>query len=169
MRQLNAFVEPKYKIEATRQSYHLGPMDLIMLSIDHIQKGLLYTFPNNTPSFYSLSNNIMVSYLLENLKKTLFISLVHFYPLAGRFTTKKYPKQNVCLIFVDCNKGPGGRVILATAIELTVSDFESPFDVIIVHHFLDLGEKYVNFNGYNKALLSIQVMELLDGVFVGLV
>ncbi|KNA06369.1 hypothetical protein SOVF_181650, partial [Spinacia oleracea] len=33
--------------------------------------------------------------------------------------------------------------------------------------FFDLGEKTVNYDGHTRPLLSIQVTELLDGVFIG--
>ncbi|XP_021738759.1 protein ENHANCED PSEUDOMONAS SUSCEPTIBILTY 1-like [Chenopodium quinoa] len=165
------FVKPKY--EPTKQPYHLGPIDLLFLTIDPIQKGLLFTL-NNSPSFSSCeSQNIenvrtkIVCNLLEKLKCSLSIALVHFYPLAGRYTIQKYPDDNACSIYVDCNKGPGARFIYATALGLAVSDVQSPVDVSIVHPFFDLGEKYVNYDCHTKALLSIQVTELLDGVFIG--
>ncbi|XP_021847416.2 uncharacterized acetyltransferase At3g50280-like [Spinacia oleracea] len=153
-----SFVKPKYEIEAAKQPYYLGPVDLVFLSIDPIQKGLLFSLSSSQTS---LAN------LLEKLKHSLSIALLHFYPLAGRFTTKKQPEQNTSFVFVDCNKGPGARFIHATALDLTVYDVLSPVDVSVAHSFFDLGEKYVNYDGHIKALLSIQLTELFDGVFIG--
>ncbi|XP_056697144.1 uncharacterized acetyltransferase At3g50280-like [Spinacia oleracea] len=171
------FVKPKHEIEAAKQPYHLGPMDLIMLNMDPIHKGFLFSL-KNSPLFSSSesneSNDIdeiirtrVVSNLLENLKHSLSIALVHFYPLAGRLTTQKQPEQNTSSIFIDCNKGSGARFIHATAFGLTMDHIVSPDDVSLAHSFFELGEKYVNYDGHTKSLLSIQVTELIDGVFIG--
>lgn len=52
--------------------------------------------------------------------------------------------------------------------DLAVSDILSSTDVHpAVRSFFDLGERTVNHDGHTKSLLSIQVRELLDGVFIG--
>jgi len=38
------FVRLEHEVEKAKQPYHLGPVDLAMLSIKPIQKGLLFTF-----------------------------------------------------------------------------------------------------------------------------
>ena len=159
--QSECFVKPKYEIEAMKKPYHLGPLDLMMLPIDPIQKGLLFSLNNTTNIGTDLSN------FLEKLKHSLSIALVHFYPLAGRLSTQNYTNENSFSIFVEPNKGPGARFIHATALEFTVSDVISPNDVTIVRSFFDLGEKCINYDGHTNALLSIQVTQLLDGVFIG--
>ncbi|CAO2814922.1 unnamed protein product [Amaranthus hypochondriacus] len=155
------FVKPKYVTESSKKPYHLSPGDILMLTIDPIQKGLLFSLINHN------NKTKIVSDLVQNLKHSLSIALLHFYPLAGRFTTRKLENVNASSIFIDCNKGPGARLIHATALNLSVSDILSPIDVTICHCLFDLGEKMVNFDGISKALLSIQVTELLDGLFIG--
>ncbi|XP_021753447.1 protein ENHANCED PSEUDOMONAS SUSCEPTIBILTY 1-like [Chenopodium quinoa] len=162
-----SFIKPKYEVKASKLPYHLSPIEIAMLSIDPIQKGLLFTLNNNTPS---KDRTKVVSCLLEKLKHSLSIALVHFYLLAGRLATRKFPDEHACSIYVDCNKGPGARLIHATTHlkDVKVSDIISSTDVNkIVHSFFELGEKIVNHDGHTRALLSIQVTELLDGVFIG--
>ncbi|XP_021738763.1 protein ENHANCED PSEUDOMONAS SUSCEPTIBILTY 1-like [Chenopodium quinoa] len=162
------FVKPKYEVEAAKQPYHLSPKDLALLSLDPIQKGLLFTL-NTPPSADHVYGRIeVVSHLLERLKHSLSIALVHFYPLAGRFVTCKYPDEHACSVYIDCNKGPGARLIHATVLDVSVFDIISSIDVpTIVSSFFELGEKMVNYDGHTRALLSIQVTELVYGVFMG--
>lgn len=154
------FVRPEHEVEAAKRPYRLGPVDLAMLSIDPIQKGLLFPFETD-------STRPEIEVLVERLKRSLSIALVHFYPLAGRFEPIKYEEEHACFIFLDCAKGPGAGFIHAS-VDLTVSDILSSTDVhSAVRSFFDLGEKMVNYDGHTKPLLSIQVTELLDGVFIG--
>ncbi|XP_074271718.1 putative acetyltransferase At3g50280 [Silene latifolia] len=143
---------------ANNETYHyLGGSDLYMLSMGPIQKGLLF---NSKP------DNISSSFL-RKLKKSLYTSLVHFYPLAGQLVTKKFDDEHKCCFYVDCNKGPGVRLIHAS-VDYTVPDILSSTDVHeIVNSFFDLGEKSVNYDGHTRPLLSVQLTELLDGVFIG--
>ncbi|XP_021738761.1 protein ENHANCED PSEUDOMONAS SUSCEPTIBILTY 1-like [Chenopodium quinoa] len=162
------FVKPKHEVEASKQPYHLSPPEIGMMSIDPIQKGLLFAINNNTPSNDANDRVNVISSLLDKLKHSLSIALVHFYPLAGRFVTEKYPEEHACIIYIDCNKGPGARLIHVTALEVTISDIVSSTDVPpIVRSFFELGDIMVNHDGHTRALLSIQVTELLDGVFIG--
>ncbi|XP_021753453.1 uncharacterized acetyltransferase At3g50280-like [Chenopodium quinoa] len=161
------FVKPKYEVEASKQPYHLSPPEIGMLSIDPIQKGLLFTI-KNTHSNGANDRTKVVSRLFDKLKHSLSIALVHFYPLAGRFVTERYPDEHACCIYIDCNKGRGARLIYVTALDVTVSDIVSSTDVPpIVRSFFELGDIMVNHDGHTRALLSIQVTELLDGVFIG--
>ncbi|XP_074286249.1 uncharacterized protein LOC141611571 [Silene latifolia] len=151
------FVKPKCETEITKQPYLLGSCDLAFLPFEQIQKGLLFsTKPENVQSD-----------LLETLKDAIANSLVYFYPLAGRFTTQEFPDENAKWVYVDCNKGPGAGLIHAT-VEETVSSVLSSVDVHpIVRSFFDLGEKSANYDGHTKPLLSVQVTELIDGIFIG--
>ncbi|KAJ8450958.1 hypothetical protein Cgig2_032583 [Carnegiea gigantea] len=155
------FVRPEHEVEAAKNPFYLGPVDLAFLSIDPIQKGLLFPFDTN----YTRPE---ISSLVERLKRSLALALVYFYPLAGRFETNKYEGEHACWIFLDCTKGPGARLIHASYVDLSVSDILSSTDVHpAVRSLFDLGERIVNYDGHTKALLSIQVTELLDGVFMG--
>lgn len=152
------FIKPKTEIEASkRQPYYFTPTDLVFLSLEHMQKGLL---------FHAKPKNIQLD-LLEKLKNALSLTLIHFYPLAGQLATQKFHDEHAIWIYVDCDKGPGARLIHA-AVDFTVSDLLSSTDVHpIVPYFFDLGEKTVNHDGHTRPLLSIQVTELLNGVFIG--
>ncbi|XP_021752970.1 uncharacterized acetyltransferase At3g50280-like [Chenopodium quinoa] len=152
------FVTPKNEVESSNQPHYLGPIDLALLSLDQMQKGLL---------FPSKPKNIK-SHLLDKFKNSLSISLVHFYPLAGRLATQKFHDEHAIWVYVDGSKGPGARLIHASVDDLLCYDLISSNDVHpIVRSFFDLGEKAVNHDGHTRPLLSIQVTELLDGVFIG--
>ncbi|KAK9690967.1 hypothetical protein RND81_09G167100 [Saponaria officinalis] len=123
-----------------------------------MQKGQLFnTKPHNIRSNF-----------IPKLEKALTISLVHFYPLSGQLVTKRYDDDDHVRSFqVDCNKGPGARLIHAF-VDLFVSDIVSSAEVKpIIASFFDLGEKSINHDGHTRPLLSVQVTELLDGVFIG--
>ncbi|XP_074291119.1 uncharacterized protein LOC141617886 [Silene latifolia] len=151
------FVRPKHETEASKQPYFLGPLELIFLPAHQIQKGLLFsTKPENIHSD-----------LIETLKDSIAISLVHFYPLAGRFSIKELLDDNANWVFLDCTKGPDARLVHVT-VDIRVSDIISSVDVHpIVRSFFDLGEKSINYDGHTRPLLSVQVTELIDGVFIG--
>ncbi|MBA0747228.1 hypothetical protein Gogos_004156 [Gossypium gossypioides] len=105
-----------------------------------------------------LINNVLV-----RLKQSLSIALVHFYPLAGRFATKI--EQNPRSHFVDCNNSPGAEVIHA-AVDISVPDIVSPtYVLLVVQSFFD-HEGAINYDGHTRPLLSIQVTELVNGVFI---
>ncbi|KAK1554020.1 hypothetical protein Q3G72_006701 [Acer saccharum] len=86
-----------------KQPIYLTPWDLALLSVHYIQKGLLYTKPavDDQEEF--------INTLLDRLKQSLSLTLVHFYPLAGRFKTVKSEDTKSCLVFVDLNDSPGAN------------------------------------------------------------
>ncbi|GAB4852218.1 hypothetical protein Ancab_016410 [Ancistrocladus abbreviatus] len=150
------FIKPKYQVEESKQPMYLPPYDLALLSLHYMQKGLLFTKP---PLFD-------VELFLASLKHSLSITLIHFYPLAGQFITKSEEDQHSCLIFVDCNKGNGARFIHAT-LDMTINDVLSPIDVPKVVQSLFDHDRAINLDGHVRPLLSIQVTELVDGIFIG--
>ncbi|KAH9610417.1 hypothetical protein KSS87_020155 [Heliosperma pusillum] len=155
------FIKPKHVVEDSNRPYYLTPSDLTMLSFHYIQKGLIFTIPSHVnDQKYSIQT------LLESLKESLSITLVQFYPLAGQLSTQTDQDRHECLVFVDCNKGPGAKFIHAT-LDLTVSDIISPRYVPQVMHALFDHDRVVNCDGHTLPLLSVQVTELLDGVFIG--
>ncbi|KAH7847741.1 hypothetical protein Vadar_029777 [Vaccinium darrowii] len=94
------------------------------------------------------------------------LTLVHFYPLAGRLVTHKQENPHSYSVYVDCNNSPGAKFIYATA-NLSISDILSPVDVpLVVQSFFD-HQGAVNHDGHTMSLLSIQVTELIDGIFIG--
>lgn len=155
------FVKPKYSPEESKQPLYLTPWDLAMLSVQYMQRGLLFAKPPEAKSQENFMSN-----LLNKLKHSLSIALVHFYPLAGRFVTVKSENPPSYLIYVDCNKGPGAKFIYAN-INMSVSDIVSSVDVpVSVQSFFDHNEA-VNHDGHTMSLVSIQVTELVDGIFIG--
>ncbi|GAB4852223.1 hypothetical protein Ancab_016415 [Ancistrocladus abbreviatus] len=151
-----SFIKPKYQVEESKQHVYLSPFDLVLLSAHYIQKGLLFTKP---PLFD-------IQIFLKSHKHSLSVALVHFYPLAGQFVTKTDEDQHSCLIFIDCSKGDGARFIHAT-LDATIKDILSPIDVPIVVQSVFDHDRAVNHDGHVRPLLSIQVTELADGIFIG--
>ncbi|PON65050.1 Transferase [Parasponia andersonii] len=155
------FVKPQCTTEESKQPFYLTPWDLVMLSVHYIQKGLLFSKPAQANE-----DGDFMGALLDRLKHSLSHALVHFYPLAGRFKTVKAEDSASCLVYVDCNDSPGAKLIYAT-LDMTISDILSPTDVpSIVQSFFD-HDRAVNHDGHTLSLLSIQVTELVDGVFIG--
>ncbi|KAK4279944.1 hypothetical protein QN277_011638 [Acacia crassicarpa] len=151
------FIEPPLLPNDSNPICYLSPTDILMLSAHYIQKGLLFLkpSPHNSPLF--------IDSLLRRLKRSLSLTLLHFYPLAGRLVTTLHPSYS---IFVDCHNGDGAKFIYAT-LDMTVSDIVSPVDVPpVVQSLFDLN-KAVNHDGHTLPLLSVQVTELIDGVFIG--
>ncbi|CAH8349117.1 unnamed protein product [Eruca vesicaria subsp. sativa] len=149
------FLKPKTIPEESKKPYYLSPWDYAMLSVHYIQKGLLFRKP-----LYSIDT------LLEKLTESLAVTLVHFYPLAGRLSTPKAEKPKSYSVFVDCNNSPGAGFIYATSY-LCVADIVGPKHVpLFVHSFFD-HHRAVNHDGHTMSLLSVQVTELQDGIFLG--
>lgn len=153
------FIKPMYEVEELKHPYYLGPWDLPFLSGNYIQKGLLFAKPNSH-SEYSITK------LLESLKQSLSLTLVHFYPLAGQLATRVDEDHHECLVFIDPNKGPGARFIHVN-LQMTISDILSRADVPLVVRSLFDHDGAVNHDGHTRPLLSVQVTELLDGIFIG--
>uniref|UniRef100_A0A7C9ANV3 Shikimate O-hydroxycinnamoyltransferase n=1 Tax=Opuntia streptacantha TaxID=393608 RepID=A0A7C9ANV3_OPUST len=154
------FIKPKYEVEESKHPYELSPWDLVLLCSQYIQKGLLFAKPTDCHSEYSITQ------LLQSLKESLSLTLVHFYPLAGQLATCVDEDRHECLIFIDPNKGPGARFIHAN-LHMTTSDILSPADVPIVVQELFDHDGAVGHDGHTRPLLSVQVTELLDGIFIG--
>ncbi|CAI9115813.1 OLC1v1016814C1 [Oldenlandia corymbosa var. corymbosa] len=156
----DCFIKPKSIPEESKQPLHLSTWDLRMPCAQYIQKGLLFAKPPSSNSDAQMQD------LLLKLKESLSLTLVHFYPLAGRLATLKQENPPIYTIFVDCNNSPGARFIHAS-VDLTIADILSPTDVpVIVQSFFD-HHKAINHDGHTLSLLSIQVTELKDGIFIG--
>ncbi|KAF5740665.1 hypothetical protein HS088_TW11G00742 [Tripterygium wilfordii] len=155
------FIKPVHVSEEMKQPLHLTPWDLSMLSAHYIQKGILFTKPPEVEQ----QENFMESFL-DRLKQSLYLTLLHFYPLASRFATTRSENPHSHVVFVDCNNIAGARFIHA-ALDMKVSDILSPNYVpVVVQSFFDL-TKLLNYDGHTTPLLSIQVTELIDGIFIG--
>ncbi|KDP41703.1 hypothetical protein JCGZ_16110 [Jatropha curcas] len=152
------FIKPQHVVEEAEQPYYLSPWDLAMVSVHYIQKGLLFPKPPR--------EDFNILHLLEKLKHSLALTLVHFYPLAGRLATSKSQDPPSYVIYVDCRNSPGARFVHAT-VDMTVSDILSPTYVpSVVQSFFD-HHRALNHDGHVRSLLTIQVTELVDGIFIG--
>ncbi|GMN37722.1 hypothetical protein TIFTF001_007047 [Ficus carica] len=157
------FIKPYPPPEEFKQPFYLTPSDLAMLSAHYIQKGLLFAKP---PQATNQVGNGFMEILLDRLKNSLSLTLVHFYPLAGRLKTIKGENPPSYSVYVDCNDSPGAKFIYAN-LDMTASDILSQTYVPpFVQSFFD-HHKAVNHDGHTMSLLSIQVTELVDGVFIG--
>lgn len=151
------FVKPSHHTQDSKQVIHLATWDLAMLSFQYIQKGLLFKKPHAQDNF--------IQFFLERLKDALSVTLAHFYPLAGRLARKQEDSHSF-VVFIDCVNSPGDRFV-HSSVDTTISDIVSlPYVPIIVQSFFD-HHKAVNYDGLNMSLLTVQVTELIDGIFVG--
>ncbi|KAK2445616.1 putative acetyltransferase [Trifolium repens] len=156
-----SFIKPYPPIEDSKQICYLAPWDITMLSSHYNQKGLLFKKPTS-----SLNQQHFIENLVHKLKHSLSLTLFHFYPLSGRLVIKKIEDPPSYSVYVDCKNSLGAKFIHAT-LDITINDILSPVYVPnIVHSFFD-HHKALNHDGCTMSLLSIQVTELLDGVFIG--
>ncbi|KAL9313020.1 hypothetical protein ACSQ67_018472 [Phaseolus vulgaris] len=155
------FIKAKHSTQKSNQICHLTPWDIAMLSAHYIQKGLLYKKPEPLVNQHDFIEN-----LLEKLKHSLSLTLSHFYPLSGRLVTHKTKDPPFYAVFVDCTNNSGVRFIHAT-LDMTISHILSPLDVPPIVQSLFDHDRALNHDGHTMPLLSIQVTELLDGVFLG--
>ncbi|KNA20517.1 hypothetical protein SOVF_051610 [Spinacia oleracea] len=136
-----------------------------MLSFHYIQNGLLFSKPSHLNG-----HEFSIDSFLESLKESLSHTLIHFYPLAGQLVIQVDEAKHECCVFVDCNKGPGAQFSHATALDITVADVLSPNNdiplIVASFFYYNEPEVAVNYDGHFKPLLSVQVTELLDGVFI---
>ncbi|KAI3890223.1 hypothetical protein MKW92_002683 [Papaver armeniacum] len=138
------------------QRVDLNPSDLFPLLQTYIQGGLLFTEQQEESSDDKISR----------LKTSLSHTLDRFFPLAGRLGIEKHEDDNSISVYINCNF-EGVDFIHATA-EISIEDIISP--TYVPQSIIDLlfslnGVK--NCLGQTHPLLSIQVTELLDGIFIG--
>ncbi|KAL8128069.1 hypothetical protein AgCh_014860 [Apium graveolens] len=154
------YIKPFPLPENARQPIHLGPFDLAMFSTHYIQKGLLFKKPAVTND-----QENPIEALVQKLKESLSVTLAHFYPLAGRLATKREELPHSYVVFIDCVNSPGARFVQSKA-DLTISDILLPTYVPFVQSFFD-HDRAISHDGHHMSLLTVQVTELKDGVFIG--
>ncbi|KAK1427427.1 hypothetical protein QVD17_16113 [Tagetes erecta] len=153
----HCFIEPELVSEEAKKPLYLSPWDLAMMSTHYIQKGIIYPKPKH--------QHFNITTFMDNLKDSLSVTLTHFHPLAARLATLKQPNPPSFTIFINPENSPGARFIHA-AVNLTVDDIVAPTDVpMIVHSFFD-HYKAISHDGHKLPLLSVQVTELIDGIFI---
>ncbi|KAL1535723.1 hypothetical protein AAHA92_28473 [Salvia divinorum] len=132
----------------------LNPWDIRAFQIVPIQRGLI--FYNPTSEFESL---------IQHLKNSLSRTLDFFPPLAGRLLATPHG-CGMTIFSVDCNNA-GAEFTHAVAPAVSVSDIIEPnFIPEIVSSFFPANAGFTNFDGISKPLLSVQVNELADGIFI---
>ncbi|CAI9267072.1 unnamed protein product [Lactuca saligna] len=154
----DCFVKPKFVSEEAKKPIYLSPWDLVMVNVNYIQKGLLFHRPE--------TQDFSITTFLEELKDSLSATLTHFHPLAARLATVKQENPPSIVVFLNPENSPGARFI-HSAVILTVAEILTPVDVpVIVQSFFD-HDKAIDHDGHEMSLLSIQVTELIDGIFIG--
>nr|XP_043620060.1 uncharacterized acetyltransferase At3g50280-like [Erigeron canadensis] len=147
----------------SKQPLHFTPFELSFLNFNYSQKGLLFAKPENQ------NNNFSISVFLGDLKTSLSTTLTHFYPLAARLASRIQQDKdplNSYVIYIDPNNSPGVKFIHAKT-DATISDVLNPIEVpTIVRSFFDLNNA-ISHDGHTLPLLSVQVTELADGIFIG--
>ncbi|OAY84156.1 putative acetyltransferase [Ananas comosus] len=147
-----------------RRICHLTPWDIAMLSAHYIQKGLLFA---NPPS----SSSLDPKQLIEQLKSSLSVALLQFYQLAGRLVTEEDRDADgevkSTSVYIDCD-GQGAEFVHAVADGIKVADVLALSGDLpkFLHDFFQL-DGAVNHDGHFSTLLSVQLTELVDGVFLG--
>ncbi|KAL3732884.1 hypothetical protein ACJRO7_022406 [Eucalyptus globulus] len=162
----DCFIKPHRLPPQSNHPLHLPPWDLVMLPIHYIQRGLLFPLPPRRldPGF---DRPAFIHSFLDKLKRSLSSTLAHFYPLTGRLATLKRTEPPFYTVFVDCTNSLGARFIHAS-LDMTLADVLSPKYVpAVVGSFFD-HDQAVNHDGHDQSLLSAQVTELADGLFIGL-
>ncbi|KAI3845126.1 hypothetical protein MKX03_019793 [Papaver bracteatum] len=157
--------------EDTPQTIDLTPWDLNFLACQYMQRGLLYKTPKTTQNQHSNQGDGSMNTIINHLRNSLEKTLDHFSPLAGRLATEKQavddeedePKYSV---YINC--GSSGAEFIHAAMDVTIADILNPVYVPLdVVRSLFTLEGALNYDGQSRPLLSIQVTELIDGIFVG--
>nr|ANW72280.1 HXXXD-type acyl-transferase family protein [Tradescantia hirsutiflora] len=138
---------------------HLTPWDQILLTVDYIQKGLLFRKPQNNQED-----------IIAKLKYSFGLALNHFFPLAGRLVVTNHSNTITSpsiSISIECNDR-GAEFIHAAAPEVTVADIVKPLYIpSVVLSFFTLNA-VPSIDGCTLPLLAVQVTELMDGFFIGM-
>ncbi|KAI3944251.1 hypothetical protein MKW98_016481 [Papaver atlanticum] len=132
----------------TYKRIDLNPMDLLFLNDTCMQRGFLFTKQHEEGTNGECIND-KISHL-----KTSFLGI------------EKYEDGKMISVYIDCNFE--GAEFVHAAADVSVEDILSPTYVpqtIIDRLFLLTGVR--NSQGQSHPLLSIQVTELTDGVFIG--
>ncbi|MCL7046443.1 hypothetical protein MKW94_008461 [Papaver nudicaule] len=153
-----------YNSSATTTTTHrridLATWDLHLLTPAYIQRGLLFTKPK-------LEDPATICSIISHLKTSLSQTLDHFFPLAGRLAVEKHDDDGTTSVYINCNS-TGAEFIHAVAEHITVADITEPIYVpdVVEYSFFSLNG-VMDYDGLVKPLLSVQVTELNDGIFIG--
>ncbi|MCL7038368.1 hypothetical protein MKW94_028363 [Papaver nudicaule] len=131
-----------------------------------MQNGLFFTKLQPMQKQEEETNNNVIDSMISHLKTSLSYTLDHFFLLAGRLGIEKHENNDTISVYINCNS-EGAEFIHASA-EISVEDILSLANVpqSIIDPLFSLNG-VLNYEGLSKPLLSIQVTELLDGIFIG--
>ncbi|KAJ0794924.1 putative shikimate O-hydroxycinnamoyltransferase [Helianthus annuus] len=154
----DCFINPKFVSEAAKKPFYFSPWDLLMLTTNYIQTGLLFRLPEN--------QDFSITTFLDDLKESLSTTLTHFHPLAARLATIKHENPPSLTVSLNPENSPGARFIHSD-VNLTLDDILTPTDVpLVVQSFFD-HHQAVNNDGHKLPLLSVKVTKLVDAIFIG--
>ncbi|KAL4597750.1 hypothetical protein ACB092_11G011200 [Castanea dentata] len=153
-------IRPTSNNYSTRR-IELTPWDLRFLTYGPIQRGLIFLKPT-TSQEQQLEENNVIHHLQSSLSRTLDI----FYPLAGRLAMIENSEDNTTSFFIDCNNH-GAQFVHAAAEGTTMADILEPIYLPQIVDSFFLMNYVLNCEGISKPLLSVQVTELVDCIFIG--
>ncbi|OVA15857.1 Transferase [Macleaya cordata] len=149
-------VRPTSHGVAIQQRIDLTTWDLFFLPHQYMQRGLLFKKPCG-------QSKLVETNIISHLKTSLSRTLDHFFPLAGRLATTKHDDGTIS-VYIDCNSA--GAEFIHAAADITIADILDPTYVPhIVRSFFPLNG-VINYDGRSQPLLSAQVTELIDGIFI---
>ncbi|OVA15855.1 Transferase [Macleaya cordata] len=132
----------------------------MLLPHQYMQRGLLFTNSKSNKQSVQEETNI-----INHLKNSLSRTLDHFFPFAGRLAITKHEDDDSTSVYINCNSA-GAEFVHAVA-DITVADILIPTYIPhIVRSFFSL-KGVMNYDGQSQPLLSVQVTELIDGIFIG--
>ncbi|KAL1216348.1 putative acetyltransferase [Cardamine amara subsp. amara] len=90
-----------------------------------------------------------------------------YFPFAGRLVKVNNLEDNTVSFYIDCDNGLGARFVHAESKSLSVSDILQPHCSVpdFMNHFFPVFN-VKSCDGVSEPLLTIQVTEIKDGVFI---
>ncbi|KAI3866040.1 hypothetical protein MKX03_024739 [Papaver bracteatum] len=156
-------VLPATQKNRTTRKIELNPMDFRPLRRLYAQSGLLFAKPKAT-SDSGNSNEEKLNKIICNLESSLSQTLDYFFPLAGRLGMTKHDDDGTISFYINCNSA--GVEFIHAVEDVTVADLLEPtYTPDIIDSFFTF-DGIPNYEGVSLPLLSIQITELIDGIFV---
>jgi hypothetical protein len=146
---------PSFSEEAV--NIHLTPWDLCLITVDYIQKGILLPKPPG--------GGVVVDTLASSFAR----ALGKFYPFAGRLVVEHHDGGTITAVLLKCT-GEGAEFIHAVAPGVAAADIAGSIHTpSVVWAFFPLNH-VLGADAATESLpvLSAQVTELADGVFIGM-